>query len=494
MVSAVRALALYLLALSNNNSNNNNRNRKNAPKKQRKNSEKSSDDAAPPQRGRSRYSPRSAAQNNRDNKSKVSSSPASNRAEVEITPPPLTTPQGPRPTYFSCRHTYETTLMDELRRHYAGDDDTNLELSSPCPGLVRMNDSKLFPQHYDPVYALQSLPHCVVVQGTSIKALAQAALDAVLLEDDDDDKVALQLRQAPKGSLAIHPLVPGMFKGQVKPAGMARAVHVAETAQQILRKSIPAARKGGATNDQPRWLLQLLLLTPDTAVASLVACHHYTLTTSCGTWPNWHLPAGLARVDITETMPSSAYRKLLEALECWRMQPSPESLCVDLGACPGGWTHVLSQKLDCHTIAVDRSSLVPASMQSERVEFVKGDAFTFEPPLRKDGTSQVSWMISDIIAYPDRICELLDTWCRNQWASNMVVTMKFQGQEPSLDDLDRARAIVHGHGYDYFRSKHFFNNKNEVTMMIAKETGGTALDRQALGSDAMYPGLLPDQD
>ena len=224
--------------------------------------------------------------------------------------------------------------MDELRRHYAGDDDTNLELSSPCPGLVRMNDSKLFPQHYDPVYALQSLPHCVVVQGTSIKALAQAALDAVLLEDDDDDKVALQLRQAPKGSLAIHPLVPGMFKGQVKPAGMARAVHVAETAQQILRKSIPAARKGGATNDQPRWLLQLLLLTPDTVVASLVACHHYTLTTSCGTWPNWHLPAGLARVDITETMPSSAYRKLLEALECWRMQPSPESLCVDLGARP----------------------------------------------------------------------------------------------------------------------------------------------------------------
>ena len=45
--------------------------------------------------------------------------------------------------------------------------------------------------------------------------------------------------------------------------------------------------------------------------------------------------------------------------------------------------------------------------------------------------------------------------------------MKFQGEEPSFEDLDKARDITQQAGYRYFRAKHFFNNKNEVTLMIS---------------------------
>jgi len=70
----------------------------------------------------------------------------------------------------------------------------------------------------------------------------------------------------------------------------------------------------------------------------------------------------------------------------------------------------------------------------------------------------------------------------------MIVTMKFQ-DEPSFDELDKAIAIVHAHSY-HCRAKHFFNNKNEVTLMIAKNTIGMDSIRELevgiLGSP-MYP-------
>ena len=38
------------------------------------------------------------------------------------------------------------------------------------------------------------------------------------------------------------------------------------------------------------------------------------------------------------------------------------------------------------------------------------------------------WMVSDVIAYPERVTELLQRWGGNNWADRMVLTMKFQGK------------------------------------------------------------------
>ena len=57
---------------------------------------------------------------------------------------------------------------------------------------------------------------------------------------------------------------------------------------------------------------------------------------------------------------------------------------------------------------------------------------------------------------------------------NMIVTMKFQGDEPDLDELDNAIAVVKGHGY-HCHVKHFFNNKNDVTIMVSEKYHASAL-------------------
>ena len=394
--------------------------------------------------------------------------------------PPLTKPDKPRPSYFTCRHNYENTLIDEIQRYTSRNNKSLSATSSPYPGLVRVEDGSILPTLYDPVYALQCLPSCVVVTANSIKGIARQVLSALLGDGSGDDNILIdgisekqkqQLHAAQRGSLTIHPLVPGMCKGQTKPIMYHRSTKISEEISKILKKSYPAARKAAVDDNgntkQPineHWVLQVMLQSSNIAVASLTESHDVGGTNSF--WPNYFHPLGLAKVDIEERMPSSAYRKLMEGIECMGIYPSTSTTVIDLGACPGGWSSVMRRYFDCKVIAVDRSELDPVLMEDGMVEFVKGDAFSYEPPneLRR----QDIWMISDVIAYPDRITELLKEWCSNGRASNMIVTMKFQGNEPDFDELDRAAHIVKECGY-HCRVKHFFNNKNEVTFMISEK-------------------------
>jgi 23S rRNA (cytidine2498-2'-O)-methyltransferase len=154
----------------------------------------------------------------------------------------------------------------------------------------------------------------------------------------------------------------------------------------------------------------------------------------------------------------------LEAFCCLGSVPGPTDTVVDLGASPGGWTGaclLVSQPRSL--IAVDRSVLDPAFMTNSVVTFVKGDAFAYRPP------HPVDWMMCDVIAKPARILELVETWCRHGLAKTIVATVKFQGETPSWEIMDKAIVMGESHGY-YNRAKHFFNNKNEVTLMFQKHT------------------------
>eukprot|EP00979_Chaetoceros_neogracilis_P000982 scaffold189_cov244-Chaetoceros_neogracile.AAC.14 len=420
--------------------------------------------------------------------------------QKDVSPlPPLTKANSPRPSYYTCRHTYESTLMNEIHRFVEMNTDGKVIATSPYPGLVRVEvEDDILLEHYNPVYALQSMPNTVVVSAVSIKGIAKAVLAALLGGEDDTvvDAITIQqresLRAADRGSLNIHALVPGMCKGQKTPVMHHRSTKVGEELAKMMKKVYPAARKaaiddeGNIFEPNERWLLQVMLQSNDIAVASLTQCK-FLGPGRTSYWPNYCLPVGLAKVDIEGDMPSSAYRKLMEGFECMRIMPSNSAVVVDLGACPGGWTSVM-RRLGCSVVAVDRSALDPVLMSDDCVQFVKGDAFTFEPTMVEEGGD--CWMISDIIAYPDRIIELLDKWCSGNLASYMIVTMKFQGEEPALDELDKAVKIVESHAYDC-RVKHFFNNKNEVTFMVSEKRNdlkGKALDLPLgiLGTP-MYP-------
>ena len=76
-------------------------------------------------------------------------------------------------------------------------------------------------------------------------------------------------------------------------------------------------------------------------------------------------------------------------------------------------------------------------------------------------------MVSDVIAYPARAVELLRRWAGEGWARSLVVTMKFQGEAVDWAALAEAAAVAESLDFD-FRAKHFFNNKNEVTLMLRR--------------------------
>jgi len=457
-------------------------------------------------RGRKRYT--------RDGiKKKPSTDNSDNTRQEELYPlPPLTIPNGPRPSYYTCRHSYEDTLLDEIER-YVDSSCGKVITSSPYPGLVRVEDDDcILPTLYDPVYALQCLPSCVVITAESIKGLAREVVSALLGDGIDDNDATIdkqseqtrqQLRNAPRGSLSIHPLVPGMCKGQSNPIMQHRSTKVSEEISKMLKKSYPAARKASQkTTDEDReviqstkgkekerWVLQVILQSPNIAVASIIKSQHIGPGIN-SYWPNIQHPLGLAKVDIVERMPSSAYRKLMESIECMGIYPTLETTVVDLGACPGGWTSVIRRYFsDCKVIAVDRSELDPILMNDNMVQFIQGDAFTYQPPNHEQLDY---WMISDIIAYPERITDLLKQWCSNKWASNMIVTMKFQGNEPDLTELDVAIQVVKDCGYTC-RVKHFFNNKNEVTFMVSSvvENDGIQEVRRDLDVDIVGTQIYP---
>ena len=449
-------------------------------------------------------------------------------------PPALTGPDSTRPSYFTCRHTYEPALEEELLRsissHALGGAEAAREMSvsSPHPGLVCLQHgtqdvAAYLPSghRYEPTYALQGIPNCVVVRAESIKGLANAIMGALVDCDQDERAVRVKSRlmEAPRDSLRIHGTVPEMFRGQPDPPLLRRVTKISEELGVQLKKTCAAARpaRKSATEDEidggtdeadegERWVLQVLLLEPDCAVASLERCDELATegpsnancwTPSAWSWPNWDLPAGLARVDIEEKMPSSAYRKLLEALHCMGHRPLPSSAhpVIDLGACPGGWTAAL-RMMGCRVLSVDRSPLDDALMNDPMVEFVEGDAFTFVPPWALDGnrlkgstgsdvpTPEDSWMVSDVIAYPERVAGLVEDFCGNKWVSHLIVTIKFQGQEVPWTDVARAEEVARKHGYAC-RTKHFFNNKNEVTLM-AVHVGANGATRSGIIGGRMY--------
>lgn len=384
----------------------------------------------------------------------------------------MPTPVAERTWLFTCRHTFETTLADELV--VLGIHARHLHILGP--GLVRAELRAAPPatladlRHWDPTYALQVLPDAVRVEAVSVKLLADAVLAVALpvLQAAAPSVPAVDPFLAPNPPLPltnfawdVHAIVPGQLKGNPNPPLQRRAALVADgfvagvqaRARRLAKARVPGGRKLDV-------LVQILLDSPGLAWLSASPVRPLP---GLGSWPST-LPAGLAEVPDDPLAPASSFRKLVEAFACMDVWPQPGDLVVDLGASPGGWTRVV-RALGVHVTAVDRAELAPHLMADPGVTFVKGDAFAWTPE------RTVDWLVSDVVAFPERMVEFIDTWCRLRLARRMVVQMKFK-RGPDRVAMAAAQAAAERHGYSA-RARHFFNDKNEVTWMVSAgvETG-----------------------
>lgn len=153
--------------------------------------------------------------------------------------------------------------------------------------------------------------------------------------------------------------------------------------------------------------------------------------------------------------PSRAYLKLWEACTRLGVWPQPGETCIELGASPGGWTWALA-RLGASVTAIDRAPLDPAVAAMPGVTWRTGDAFSMAP-------EPADWLFSDIIAYPDRLTEMLTAWIASGQVARIICSIKFQGET----DHAAARALA---AIPHARLLHLFHNKHELTFCWSRDT------------------------
>ncbi|MEX2550406.1 MAG: SAM-dependent methyltransferase, partial [Nitriliruptoraceae bacterium] len=156
--------------------------------------------------------------------------------------------------------------------------------------------------------------------------------------------------------------------------------------------------------------------------------------------------------------PSRAYLKLWETFARLRRQPGPGERCLDLGAAPGGWTWLLA-RTGADVIAIDRAPPAPEVDRLANVRWRQADAFGLDPA----ETGHLDWWCSDIIAYPDRLLELVTRWLDSGRVQNLVCTVKFQG----ATDHEAASRFAALPGAQLF---HLSQNKHELTCVVLDAT------------------------
>ena len=212
-----------------------------------------------------------------------------------------------------------------------------------------------------------------------------------------------------------------------------RAALIAERLPKVSAKPIafgaalPAAPLGSWT-----------LLAPDTMLAS-ASC-----SSAC--------PHGeMAFVEDRHSSPSRAYLKLWEVFTRLGVRPAPGELCLDLGACPGGWTWVLAS-LGARVISIDKAPLDPRIAAMPGVEFRQSSAFGLDPR----EVDPVDWLCSDVICYPARLLTLVQRWIKAGKARRFVCSVKFQGAT-DFAVIDAFKAIPGS------LLMHLSHNKHELT-------------------------------
>ena len=148
--------------------------------------------------------------------------------------------------------------------------------------------------------------------------------------------------------------------------------------------------------------------------------------------------------------PSRAYLKFWEACTRWGAWPAPGETCRDLGASPGGWTWAAAQ-LGATVTAIDKAPLDPRVAAMPGVSERRESAFALAPEM-------VDWLLSDVIAYPERLLALVQRWIAAAAARRIVCTIKFQGET----DHAAAEAFAAIPGASVM---HLFHNKHELTFL-----------------------------
>lgn len=154
--------------------------------------------------------------------------------------------------------------------------------------------------------------------------------------------------------------------------------------------------------------------------------------------------------------PSRAYLKLWEILTIINSKPSSNTLHLDMGSSPGGWTYVL-ENMGLNILSIDKTPLtIPCK------KFWKKDLFQINPKdVINEGANEESWIFCDVISTPKKVLELVHLWMSFGF-KKFCVTIKFKGEI----DNEQRDVLMEFSKISGSKFIHLFHNKNEVTWIL----------------------------
>lgn len=278
----------------------------------------------------------------------------------------------------------------------------------------------------DAAFCRQLLPNVQMLKGLSIKEVAEQLL-----------------------KLTSEVAFPWTFHSYSAAGGGGRAKLVEEAFLELLKKKRRGMLKQLSKSPTGGLLQHLVISREECAISFVSESERKKLFGMV-----MSTPGGLVEVKEDKRPPARAYRKLLEALSIWGKDIKRGEQVVDLGASPGSWTWIAIER-GAKVIAIDRSLLTDELMKSPRLEFVRGDAFSYQPE------KQMDWLLCDVIAEPSRTIELVRKWTSERMCKSFCVTMKFKG-DSRRDSIERMRALLQENS-KCFILRHLESNKNEIT-------------------------------
>lgn len=305
----------------------------------------------------------------------------------------------------ACEPEWEVAVRDDLRRQFP-----QASCDVEAVGWVQAKLPQVVNHPYAG-FARQVLPNAIEIAQPSISKTAAAIVD----------EIARRLDQC-AGSWRWHvfSIPQPAFTGA---AGLRRCEllqaavleQLGKRFRRLARRVNTESRAGFAPDES---LVQFGVLSVERGYVSVLTPDELPLWKQAVS--GWR--GGDLEVPHDRAAPSRACQKLYEVERRYDCSIQRGERCVDLGASPGGWTWVALER-GASVIAVDRSPLREDLMDHPRVHFVCGDAFKFEP------SEPVDWLLSDIIAFPPRIFELLSLWLAQKWCRRFCVTIKFRGRD-----------------------------------------------------------------
>ncbi|MFC4101113.1 SAM-dependent methyltransferase [Paenibacillus xanthanilyticus] len=173
-------------------------------------------------------------------------------------------------------------------------------------------------------------------------------------------------------------------------------------------------------------------------------------------------PGGAVRFQREEGQISRAKFKLLEAERAFGLRLEQFREGLDIGAAPGGWTHLLLER-GLKVTAVDPAELHPSLFQYPRLTNYRKNAseVKFEPGTFDLLVCDMSWSPMQMVRL---VLDLSDALAEGATA---IVTIKLMHKKP----LQTIKDVISrfGTGFKLRKAKQLFHNREEITLYLVKK-------------------------